>query len=52
MLYLVEAEFRRNINSLENNKKLSELFGILNYIRDIDINNLYSIDKLYEINEI
>lgn len=51
ILYLGEAEFRRNINSLENDKKLSELFSILNYIRDIEINNLYSIDKLYELTE-
>ena len=51
ILYLKESEFRRNINNLDYNKKIFELFGILNYMRDVGKDTLYSIDRLNEITE-
>ena len=51
ILYLKESEFRRNINHLDFNKKILELFGVLNYMRDVGIDSLYSIESLNDITE-
>ena len=51
ILFLRESEFRWNINSYDNDHKWEEICGVLNYIRDIDIDSLYSEEYLEEIIE-
>lgn len=42
-------EFRRLINELNNINKWNKLIDVLNYIRNVGIENLYSIDQLNKI---
>ena len=50
-LYLREAEFRRLINELNNINKWNKLIDVLNYVRNVGIENLYSIDQLNKITD-
>ena len=50
ILFLKEAELRRNINSFSNEKN-EEICNILNYVRDVDLENLYSEDYLNQLTE-
>lgn len=49
VLFFKKAEFRRNINSLDNDTKLDEICGIIKYIQNIGIDELYSEEYLIKI---
>ena len=51
VLYLREAEFRRSINELNNINKWNKLIDIFNYVRNVGIENLYSIEQLNKITD-
>jgi len=51
VLYLGEAEFRRNINKFNDLTKWNEIIAVINYIRNIGIDNLYSVEYLEKITE-
>ena len=51
LFFLKESELRRNINSFTNEKKYEEICNILNYIRNIGIDNLFSEDYLNQLTE-
>ena len=51
ILYLRESEFRRNINSLNYNKKWKELLDIFNYIYNRNLNIEYSEHYLFSLTE-
>ena len=46
LLFLKEAELRRNLNSFTDEEKWKELVSIFNYISDINYENLYSYESL------
>ena len=46
VLFLKEAEFRREISGLANNIKWQNFVDIMNYINNIEVKNLYSLDYL------
>lgn len=46
ILYLKEAEFRRNVNDLDHLHQLKEIFDILNYIRDLKFDSLLDLMKI------
>ena len=45
-LFIREAEFRVNINSLSEAEKLNEFIDIIKYIQNIEINNLFDDNYL------
>lgn len=49
VLFLKEAEFRRNIKSFDNDTKWDEICRIIKYIQNIGIDELYSEKYLTKI---
>ena len=49
ILFLREAEFRRNINSLNYQQKWANLTDVMKYLSNIGINQLYSENDLLNI---
>ena len=46
ILFLCEEEFRRPLSGFSDIKKCSEFMDVLNYIANMEINNLYNLDYL------
>ena len=49
VLYIREAEFRRVFKMLPKEKRLTEIYTVFNYIRDLKFGELYTEEELYEI---
>lgn len=49
VLFLLESEFRRNINLLSLNERWEEIFNALNFVKNLKITTFYSVEELLEI---
>ena len=49
ILFLGEAEFKRNINALNYQQKWANLADMMNYLSNLDISQLYSENELLSI---
>ena len=49
ILFLREAEFRRNIKDFNFRQKWTELIDVMNYLSNIGIKSLYSEEQLFNI---
>ena len=49
--FLRESEYRRNLSFLSANAKWAEIYGTLNYIKNLGIDTFYSEDELKKITE-
>ena len=49
--FLRESEFRRNLSFLSYEGKWESIYDTLNYIKNLNLNNLYSLEELIQITE-
>ena len=49
ILFIKEAELRRNIKDYTPEKKFGEILDIIKYINDLDFINLYTDEELFII---